>query len=279
MHSGHPSKNLLPEIVAQDFALPEGAKPTKLVPELLERLGSPDPVLRDEQAYSILAVWLERGHLDEVLPSLGDACAEALRHPDILRRSFSTLILTECLQRARVTGLVDKARADAWMRAWAAWYPNEADVRSYAEGTGWLHAVAHGADTAGAYALWLNDGAELQALAEVLEARLRSLPEYLNQTEDDRLALALLGIFSRVAFGPAELQVWSARYRTLWADLPAGAFPPSAVLAVRTLHSLHTLLHLGANLGGLRLQAAHRAEAIAAVQDALRSFTPYYDAP
>lgn len=269
----------LADIVTKDFAVPEGHQPAQFVSELLELLGHPDPVVRDEQAYSILAVWLERGHLDNVLTELGEACATALSHPEILRRSFSTLILTECLQRGRVTGLVSKAQAAAWMQTWAAWYPRETDTCSYQEGVGWIHAVAHGADTAGAYALWLEDAAELQHLAEVLETRLRSLSEYLHQTEDDRMALALLGILSRPAFGPEELQAWSARYQTLYTGLAAGQLPPSAVLALRTLHSLHTLLQVGATIGGETLRPAHQAEAVAAVQAALRSFYAYHGTP
>lgn len=248
--SGMVPAQLFAQIVADNFAVPADSTAVELVPELLGALGHPDPVVRDEQAYAIPATWLAEGHLDASLVSIGDACAQALAHPDILRRSFSTLILTECLQRGRPTGLVSRAQAEGWMRAWAAWHPHETDVRSWEEGIGWIHAVAHGADTAGAYALWLEDGDELLALAAVLEARLRSLEVYPNQAEDDRLALSFLGILSRPAFGPDELRLWSERYRTLWADSSAGAAAPGAILALRTLHSLDTLLYVGATIGG-----------------------------
>lgn len=109
-----------------------------------------------------------------------------------------------------------------------------------------------------------------------MQERLQTLPDYLSQTEDDRLALALLALFNSPHFGPPELRTWSAQYRTLWADLEAGKIPPSVILALRTLHSLHTLLHLGATINGTSLFPAYPKEAAEAVLDAIKSFCPHY---
>lgn len=264
------------EVAAGGYAVPAGVNPAEHVPELLARLGDPDPTVRDAQAYGALATWVKRGHLDEVLPDLGDRCAANLQDENVLRRSFNALILGECLGRSRRAALLDTPAVTRWYDAWRAWYPIEADTRSYDDTQGWIHTVAHGADVAAEWARRDLTGAELLVLIDILRERLRTLTEYLNQTEDDRLALALFSAFSNPNFGPDELESWSARYRTLWTELQPGKIPPGAVLAVRTLHSLHTLLCLGATINGEVLQASHPTEALEAVQDALKSVYPYY---
>ncbi|MGW6277633.1 hypothetical protein [Kribbella sp. NPDC055071] len=47
-------------VVTTDFAVPEGIELRTLVDELAEMLTSADPVIRDEQAYSTLATWINR---------------------------------------------------------------------------------------------------------------------------------------------------------------------------------------------------------------------------
>lgn len=265
------------EVAANGSAVPEGLNPPDVMDELLGMLGSEDPEIRDRQAYSTLALWTEAGHFDDVLWELGDAAALGLSHQSVLVRSFSALILGEALGRDRLTSRLTGETVGFWQDAWTRWYPNEPDVRSFAEGIGWIHAVAHGADTARELTLHPHMGqGDLRDLMNVLTERLRSLPLHLNQTEDDRLALALLAVFSRREYTVEDVREWSDTYRILWTDLEPGLIPPGAVLAVRTLHSLHTLLHLGATLGGGTLRPASPKETLTAVQDALRSVYPYY---
>lgn len=150
-------------------------------------------------------------------------------------------------------------------------------MRSFEEGTGWIHAVAHGADTARDLALHPQaSAADLQLILDTLTARLRSLPLHLSQTEDDRLALAVLAILSRPELTVEQIKGWLENYRTLWTSLEAGSIPAGAVLAVRTLQSLHTLLYLGATLGGVTLRPAYPTETLELVKKALRSVYPYY---
>lgn len=266
------------EIAAKEYTLPEGTNVKEVLPKLLTMLGDPDPVVRDEQAFMILAVWTDAGHFDPLLRELGDTCAANLSSENVLLRSFSVLILAECVRRQKNTKLLDGATLNRWYEAWANWYPNEPDVRSYEDGVGWIHTVAHGADFAREWALYWTDPESLFGVTEVLHQRIRSVPAYLHQTEDDRLALAFLAVFNCRDFKSNELHEWSTRYRTLCTHLESGVTPPSAHLAVKTLQSLHTLLHLGATIDGQRLRPAHPEEALEAVQDALRSVYDYYGA-
>lgn len=261
------------EVAASGYAVPEGLHPPDALDELLGMLGSEDPEVRDTQAYSTLAHWTRAGHLDSVLRELGDEAAYGLSHESVLVRSFSALVLSEAIRRVRLAPLLPDYIVAIWIECWMRWYPNEPDVRSFEEGIGWIHAVAHGADVARELALHpIMSNDDLRHLT----GRLRSLSLPLNQTEDDRLALAMLAVLSREEYEPEDARAWLADYRTLWTSLEPGLIPPGAALAVRTLHSLHTLLHLGATLDGVTLHPAYPEETLAAVQDALRSVYPYY---
>lgn len=265
------------EVAAKEYAVPDGIDPPDVLDELLELLASPDPEVRDMQAYSTLALWTRAGHFDPVLETLNIKTGAGLGAPDILTRSFSALILGEAVRRDGQLGSSNEQSRQRAMQAWQAWYPHEPDVRSWEPEIGWIHAVAHGADTAGELAQHPGTtGTELRAILSVLTQRIRTLPLYLNQTEDDRLALAFLSVLSRPELSVEELRGWLSDYQTLWTTLEPGLIPPGAVLGVRTLQSLHTLLHLGATQDGVTMRAAYPAETLAAVQDALRTVYPYY---
>lgn len=262
-------------VVASGYAVPEGLYPPDALNELLGMLGSQDPEVRDRQAYSTLAHWTRAGHFDAVLRELGDQAAYGLGHDSVLVRSFSALILAEAVRRDAQLLIVDPAARFMWMEHWQFSYPYEQNVRSFDPELGWIHSVAHGADTAREFALHPSTTrADLQMILDTLADRLRSLPMPLHQTEDDRLALALLAVFSRWEYKVEDIREWSAEYRTLWTP-PAFPLSPGVSLAVRTLHSLHTLLHLGATLDGVTLRAAYPTETLEAVQEALRSVIPY----
>ena len=241
-------------------------------------LASPDPDMRDEQAYTTLAIWTEAGHFDAVLGELSRTSAQLLSAPDVLTRSFSALILGKTVERdAALSRTTPTISLPDDLAAWQAWYPHEPDVRSFEDGIGWIHSVAHGADTARVLALHpQTDAAQLRLILDTLTARLRSLPLPLTQGEDDRLALAILAALTRPELPLADIRGWLNDYQTLWTSLTPGLIPPGAALAVQTLHSLHTLLHLGATINRAPLRPAHPTETLELVQDALRSVYPYY---
>jgi hypothetical protein len=95
-------------------------------------------VVRDEQAYRVVATWIRRGVLDDRLAALGDAMVERLRHPEIQARTFAPLILAAVLERH----LPSERR---WLEEFTSWWPAEEDTRGWDDHLGWLHAVAHGA--------------------------------------------------------------------------------------------------------------------------------------
>lgn len=267
------------KIAKNDYALPEGINPLESLDELLGMLGDPNPVVRDEQGYGTLANWIRAGHFDARLQELGDQCVANLQDPNVLLRSFSVLILAEVVRCNRKHSLLPRHAVQPWLERWQQWYPNEPDVRSYEDGTGWIHAVAHGADFAFEWALSEDESAPLRLLMASFTERFKHLPLYLSQTENDRVALAILAVLSRPAFRPNDIQDWLSSYQTLWTVLEPGKIPPGAVLAVQTLQSLYVLLKLGATDDGAALKPAYPQETLEEVEAALKTVYPFYGTP
>lgn len=83
-----------PAIIAMDFAVPAGCPPRDFLAELFDGLCSPDPVLRDDQAYPVLATWIISGKLDDHLAAIGERAIAQFGHPELQARTFAALICT-----------------------------------------------------------------------------------------------------------------------------------------------------------------------------------------
>lgn len=79
-HGSLPSMTDLAALSAAGFEPPTGRALGELVDELTEALSSPDPVLRDEQAYPVLTDWILDGRLDGELTALGEVLHLAFPH-------------------------------------------------------------------------------------------------------------------------------------------------------------------------------------------------------
>ena len=59
-------------VVADGYRVPHGAALDELTTELVGMLGNPDPRVREDIAFSILATWTTEGVYDDLLSGLGD---------------------------------------------------------------------------------------------------------------------------------------------------------------------------------------------------------------
>jgi hypothetical protein len=238
-----------PSIAAEGFPFPDGVAPSLMVEELSAMLASPDPLVRDDHACTAMAQWVRQGRFDPVLERLGDTAAERLTHPEIQARTFAPLVLRCALDRGHaVPGTVPQVAAERWYAAFSSWYPAERDTRGWDDSLGWLHAVAHGADAAAAFAQALP--ARRTDLLDLCALRMTAAhADYRYvQLEDARLARAL----SRILLAPGL----SAEQATAWLGVVSkslkgggpGPVPPRAFNTFATLQSLH--LHLSRGLAG-----------------------------
>src|SRR3984957_3884413 len=85
-------------VLDDDLRLPDGLSPAEAVDELSRALRSPDPVLRDELARSLLAGLVPPPGGD-LRGALGASMAARLQDPEIQARTFAALILAELVGR------------------------------------------------------------------------------------------------------------------------------------------------------------------------------------
>jgi hypothetical protein len=222
-------------VIDDEFRLPPGLSRAAAVAELSDALCSPDPVLRDEQAYPVLIQLIGQQESAE-RRRLGDAMAARLADQRIQARTFAALILAALVRRGDLeTG---------WLDSFSRWYPAETDLRGYDPQLGWLHAVAHGADLLGA--LGRHPRVEPAPLLELAARRLLAPTDYLfAHQEDDRLGYAVALVLTRPELAEAQALAW---LEPIEADFSAGAPGPVPAYASNTMRTLR-MLYLLADRG------------------------------
>jgi Protein of unknown function (DUF2785) len=219
--------------------LPDGPERAYALAEVCEALRSPDPVVRDEQAFTLLAGWIPV--LDSAeRHALGDTMTRRFDDPEIQARTFAPLILARIVEQ----GDYDTA----WLAGFARWYPAETDVRGYDSELGWLHAVAHGADLLRAFA----GSPELDpvSLLDLATARLLADTDYVfAQQEDDRLGYAVGLTLTREELSEADVIGWLDPIAANFAAGEPGPVPANASNSMRTLRVLYMLADRGVQPG------------------------------
>ena len=208
------------QVVAGGLRVPDDRPLDDLTAELVTMLGSTDPSLRDGIAYPALATWISRGVYDDLLSGLGDGMVSGLTiglgesgTDTVFRRSFSALIVAECIERDSRVRRMPAAKILDWGDRIAAWFIRERDLRGFVEGRGWAHAMAHGADAIGALARSPHlDKAELTVMLDVLADRLL-LPtgSLFTAGEPDRMAAATMAVLRRDVVPLSVIEPWIAR--------------------------------------------------------------------
>jgi hypothetical protein len=208
------------QVHASGLAVPSDRPLDDLTAELTRMLGDTDPETRDGTAYPTLATWVNRGVYDDLLAGLGDGMAAGLgvglgeRDTDsVFRRSFSALILGECIGRDNERPLVAGGKVLEWGDRVATWLLRERDLRGFVPGKGWAHAVAHGADALGTLAQSPHVGAnELTVILDVIADRvLLPVDRLFHNGEPDRLAAATMEVLRRNRLPLRVVEPWIAR--------------------------------------------------------------------
>lgn len=208
------------QVLAGGLAVPPDRPLDDMTAELTTLLGSPDPAQRDGLAYPTLEAWIRRGVYDDLLAGLGDGMATGLdvglgeRDTDsVFRRSFSALVLGDCIARDTVVSRLPSTKIMEWGDRIASWFLRERDLRGWVPNKGWAHALAHGADAIGAMAESPRLGPpELTVMLDVLADRLLlPAPGLLQSGEADRLSAATMKVLRRNVVPLKVLEPWVAR--------------------------------------------------------------------
>jgi hypothetical protein len=281
------------QVLASDMAVPDDRPLNELTAELVTMLGSTNPVERDETAYPVLATWLAEGVYDDLLVSFGDSITQGLvvglgksLDDSVFRRSFSALILAECIRRDNVARILPVDVVLNWAERAIGWFTREQDLRGWVPGKGWAHTVAHGADLVGVLASSRHlQALHLGVLLDVIAERLVApTPTVLVDGEDDRLAMAALTIVHRNLVEPEALDEWVATVSQAMVrprgHLTEHTWPtPAAKNTSAFLRALH--VHLAIGIAPAHDAAAFaeppeaRSDLLLALLRAIPTFTPW----
>jgi hypothetical protein len=271
------------QVVADGLRVPADRSLVEMTEDLTRMLGDPDPEVRDGIAFPTMATWIDEGVYDDLLTGLGDGMCHGLdvglgeRDTDtVFRRSFSALILTECIDRATVATLGGPEMVLRWGDKVMGWLAREQDLRGFVPGKGWAHAVAHGADALGALARSPYLGRlELTVILDVIADRLLAPTDaFFVCGEDDRLAFATMHLLRRDILGLEVLEPWVARLAS--GARGRGSTERNPFWVAGNVQGYLRSLHLQLALATGGAHPAVRSDLLLVLMEQLRATNPAY---
>jgi hypothetical protein len=251
-----------------DAPRPAAAELPGLVRELDALLISPDPVQRDEIAFSLFARWIHRDRcvaladrrwlLSRWQERLGDRIE--LDDPEVVAaRSFAALSLSLLVALDNEVPFLTADEFAGLLAAATTYLMNEPDVRGLTESHGWLHSVAHTADLLKFLGRSRHLTSDQQAgVLAAIHTKLETVDVPLAHGEPERIARAVIALLLREDLVRPTARAWLATLRAPMAS------EPSAV----ELHRAHNRASLMAQLH-LLLSAEVRDDATVAAARAL----------
>ena len=234
-------------IAAARFEVPAGETPQRLAPELVASLGSADPELRDDLAFSTLSSWIYRkrllgpGDLRPMIQTLTGNLRKGVGETDsdgVLLRSFSALTLSAIAALDNEAPFLSDDEYARLLDAALAYLQDERDMRGFDPRRGWMHSAAHTADLLKFLAGNPHLPARGQArILAALTAKNREAPAPFSQGEDERMARVAISIARRADFDREGFGAW------LSAAKAAAVFPnPATIDALRAQQNVRHLL-------------------------------------
>ncbi len=272
------------QVVAGGLKVPPDRSLVEMTEDLTRMLGDPDPDIRDGIAFPTMATWIDEGVYDDLLVGLGDGMCHGLEvglgnsgDDTVFRRSFSALILTECIDRTTRTGFGGPDVVLRWGDRVMGWLVRERDLRGFVPGKGWAHAVAHGADALGALARSPYLGRlELTVILDMIADRLLSpTEEFFVCGEEDRLAFATMHVLRRDVLALDVLEPWVARVAA--GANPRGSADHNPFHVAGNVQSYLRSLHLQLALGSQH--PVVRTDLLLVLMSHLRLTNPAYFTP
>lgn len=249
----------------------DDARRQSLAIELVDCLGSPDPLLRDELAFDALAHWsrareLQPATLQAMRATLLERLRPEARDGAGFGQPFAALALAEIARADRLQPFLSAQERAALVDAASGYLAGVRDYRGFDEREGWRHGVAHGADLVLQLALHpALDRAQIDALLAAIAAQVMPPAHFYIYGEGDRLMTPVFYIGRRGLLSEADWRAWFARLAAR--RIPASP-PTQASLAAQ--HDLAAfLLPLYASLresGTPEMQAAMLPAVTAAIK-------------
>ncbi|MCG8514490.1 MAG: DUF2785 domain-containing protein [Halanaerobiales bacterium] len=214
-----PLKEQLKEIKENNYAITGDINYFELTVEMLSRIGSPDPELRDDLIYLTLINWILNDEYtidqlkyilnllldqDHLFYKIGEQDSDS-----VFTRSFSVLQIVGILKAERKKGFLSKQELGNIYLALIEYLTKEQDLRGYIGGKGWAHAIAHTADAI--TELSKLDSVNKNDLLKLLDViRIKICTDkyvYINR-EDERMADTVVNILNNDLLDQVEIDNW-----------------------------------------------------------------------
>lgn len=190
--------------------------------ELVEYLGSPDPLLRETFAYDILARWIVsyRYHSPEELRGLYQVLMRQMKstlgmksEDSIFARSYSAAILALIVYRDSREGILDELEVQEILHHAITYLLEEQDTRTYIPEKGWANALTNVSDLFKFLAQHPELApAELQRLLHAIADKLMQAVETpFSHNEEERLAKVVLTVMLRNDLNAYDFTDWLNR--------------------------------------------------------------------
>jgi uncharacterized protein DUF2785 len=239
-------------ILENKGAIPDDVSLDELTEELLEFLRSPEPELRDNFGYQILAHWIVSGHydnekleqflrrwLDDLQTGLGEQNTDS-----VLVRSFAALMLSILVYRDIQESWLSEADYQRLFDSVLDYFQAEQDLRGYDAQKGWIHATAHTADILKFLARNSKTDADgLEKILAVIVAKV-TYPQAVifTHNEDERIALIVLDVLKRENLSRKSLKAWLGKFTGLENGMTGTELEPTIFGAYQnTKHFLQAL--------------------------------------
>ena len=246
--SSHWNKAKLLAIKEQDFLLDNVEKKRVLAKQLLNCLASPDPILRDNIAFTGLSQWLRANDFDaefyqQMYTSLLNVIEAEVKDENAVYQPFAMLMLAEVARVDRKSPFFTDNQRNHLVNVGSEFLQSIDDYRGYDSTIGWRHSVAHTADLM--LQLSLNPAIKKPHLDQMLKAISTQIVAKNNHSyifgEAKRLAMPVIYIFLNDVLTIEEWQVWLSNI-TSATPLETWGEAYSSQLGLSKLHNTQSFL-------------------------------------
>ena len=213
------SRAQLLELRPAKWEVADNARRQALALGMLDCLGDPDPILRDEIAFDSLSAWMRGQKLEPAtVDRIRRSQLAALDKPDAAGfvQPFAALLLAEVARVDRIKPILGEPQRAELVGAGTRYLSNVRDYRGFDEKQGWRHGVAHASDLMMQLALnpALGKAAQQQILAAVaaqLSAAGAQTPAvFFHYGEGERLMRPVFYLARRGELDAADWAAWCA---------------------------------------------------------------------
>ncbi len=190
-----------------------------LIEEILPFIGDPDPEIRDNIVYGVLAHLFHDKHLSEErltyyleLLMSDDYLFYDMDNNDsysVLRRSFTILQLVIIVYVHRRDQVISKESIEALYEAFLKYFNNENILTGYQEPIGWVHAIAHSADLfAQLMQIPWFDAQKLLTMFDAIANKIKQDKYLFVSNEDERMLVAINKGLERNLLSEEQILTW-----------------------------------------------------------------------